>query len=155
MDMCFACHRTILLRLYWTSTLTRSAGSDPEEPHAPAGLTWSDAILTSSASTQPQLNPSRRTMINGRLSWIWLTQRTTRERAPCTRHDDDDDGSTRWVWSELQIIVNKVYFPHLTPYLTKFRLHLTATILNLWLVGTCFRKRISLGFCLPDVVLVK
>jgi len=39
MDMCFACHRTILLGLFRTSTLARSAGSDPEEPHAPAGLT--------------------------------------------------------------------------------------------------------------------
>ena len=29
MDMCFACHRTILLGLSWTSTLTRSAGSEP------------------------------------------------------------------------------------------------------------------------------
>jgi len=50
MDMCFACHRTILLGLSWTSTLARSAGSDPEEPHAPVGSTWSNAILTSSAS---------------------------------------------------------------------------------------------------------
>ena len=40
MDMCFACHRTILLGLSWTSTLARSAGSNPEELHVPAGLTW-------------------------------------------------------------------------------------------------------------------
>jgi len=68
MDMCFACHRTILLGLSWTSTLTRSAGNDPEMAHAPVGLAWSNAILTSSASIQPQLNPSRRTVINGGLS---------------------------------------------------------------------------------------
>jgi len=67
-DMCFACHRTILLGLSWTLTLARSAGSDPEEPHAPAGLTWSDAILTSSFSIQPQLDLSRRTVMNGGLS---------------------------------------------------------------------------------------
>ena len=67
MDMCFACHCTILLGLSWTSTLARSAGSDPEEPHAPVGSTWSNAILTSSASIQPQLNPSRRIVINGGL----------------------------------------------------------------------------------------
>ena len=90
MDMCFACHRTILLGLSCTSTLARSAGSHPEEPHAPAGLTWSDAILTSSASIQPQLKPSRRTVVNGGLSWIWLALRT-RLGAPCSRHDDDDD----------------------------------------------------------------
>ena len=98
--MCFACHRTILLGLSWTSTLARSAGSDPERPHAPVGLTWSNAILTSSASIQPQLNPSRRTMINGGHSWIWLAQRTTRRRAPCTRHDDDDDELARRAWTQ-------------------------------------------------------
>ena len=91
MDMCFACHRTILFGLFWTSTLACWAGSDLEELHAPPGLTWSNAVLTSSASIQPQLNPSRRTVINGGLLWIWLAQRTTRRRAPCTRHDDDDD----------------------------------------------------------------
>ena len=91
MDMCFACHRTILLGLSWTSTPVRSAGSDPKGLHEPVGLTWSNAILTSSASTQPQLNPSRRTVINGGLLWIWLAQRTTRRRASCTRHDDDDE----------------------------------------------------------------
>jgi len=90
MDMCFACHRTILLRLSWTSTLASSARSDPEGPHAPVGLTWSNVILTSSTSIQPQLNPSCRTVINGVLSWIWLAQRTTRWQAPCTRHDDDE-----------------------------------------------------------------
>jgi len=68
MDMCFACHRTIYLGLSWTSTLARSAGNDPEEPHAPVGLTWSNAIFTSSASIQPQLNPSRRTVIKDGLS---------------------------------------------------------------------------------------
>ena len=47
MDMCFACHRTILLGLSWTSNLARSAGSDPEGSHAPVGSTWSNAILTS------------------------------------------------------------------------------------------------------------
>jgi len=67
MDMCFACHRNILLGLSWTSTPVRSAGSDPEGLHEPVGLTWSNAILTISASAQPQLNPSRRTVINGGL----------------------------------------------------------------------------------------
>ena len=67
MDMCFACHRTILLGLSWTLTPVRSAGSDPEGLHEPVGLTWSNSILTSSASTQPQLNPSRRSVINGGL----------------------------------------------------------------------------------------
>jgi len=90
MDMCFTCHRTTLLMQSWTSTLTRLAGSDPKEPHAPAGLTWSDTILTSSASIQPQVYTSRRTMMNGGLSWIWLALRMTCWGAPCTRQDDDD-----------------------------------------------------------------
>jgi len=76
MDMCFACHRTILLRLSWTPTLARSAGSDPEEPHVPAGLTWSDAILTSSASIQPQL---KRSMASSRESG-WLFPRRAEGR---------------------------------------------------------------------------
>ena len=62
----------------------------------------SDAILITSALIQPQSKPSRRTMMNGELSWIWLALRTTHRRAPCVRHDDDaptgavrhDD--TRW-----------------------------------------------------------
>jgi len=89
MDMCSACHRTTLLGLSWTLTMARSAGSDHEGPQAPVGSMWSNAILTSSASIQPQLNPSRTTVTNGGLSRIWLDQRTTRRRAPCTRHDDD------------------------------------------------------------------
>ena len=61
------------------------------KPHAPVGSKLSNAILTSSASIQPQLNPSRRTVINGSLSWIWLTQCTMCRRAPFRRHDDDDE----------------------------------------------------------------
>ena len=95
MDMCFACHRTILLGLSWTSTLVCSAGSDPEGLHEPVGLTWSNTTLTSSASTQPQLNPSCRSAINGGRLWKWMAQRTTRQRALCTRHDDDDSTITK------------------------------------------------------------
>jgi len=76
MDMCFACHRTILLGLSCTSTLARSAGSHPEEPHAPVGSAWSNAMLTISASIQPQLNPSRRTVIMaGSCESGWLNAR--------------------------------------------------------------------------------
>ena len=51
-------------------------------------LDWRGQILTSWASIQPQLNPSRRTVMNGGLSWIWLAPRTTCRGAPRTRHDD-------------------------------------------------------------------
>jgi len=41
MDMCFACHRTILLGISWTSTLVCSAGSDPE---GPPRTRWFDVV---------------------------------------------------------------------------------------------------------------
>jgi len=66
-----------------------------KRPLAPVGSAWSNAILTSSASIQPQLNPSRRTVINGGLSWIWLAQRTTRR----TR---DTMMNSRFTWSRFR-----------------------------------------------------
>ena len=49
----------------------------PRSPSHPLVRRSQTPILTSSASIQPQLNPSRRAVINGGLSWIWLAQRTT------------------------------------------------------------------------------
>jgi len=92
MDMCFACHRTILLGLSWTF--------DPgslgwKRPRGASRTRWFDVVKRE--FDQLGLDPAAiEPLAQDRDKWRALLNLvgSTRRRTPCARHDDDYDIST-------------------------------------------------------------